>query len=144
MILIAWWLVYFGVCCLDVCFYLFVFLFKWVLRLVFRVFFVCYVLLIVWLILFLHFSCLFGLVFGNCVRFWVVQNVLRLDLLFFCSRFFLLEIGYLLSFSILNHRQIRKFLLLCFLCIDFLLGMFYIIFVEYTLIHSPFNFLLFL
>ena len=65
------------------------------------------------------------LIFGNYVHSGVNQSVLRLDLLFFCSRFFLLEFENLLSFSILNHWQVRKFLLLGFLCIDFLLDKFY-------------------
>ena len=67
----------------------------------------------------------FLLIFGNYVHFGVNQSVLRLDLLFFCSRFFLLEFENLLSFSILNHQQVRKFLLLYFECIYFLLDKFY-------------------
>ena len=50
----------------------------------------------------------------------------------FCSRFFLQKIGNLLSFSILGNLLVRKFLLLCFLCIVFFTGHDLHLFVEYT------------
>ena len=132
----------FCVCCLDVCFYLFVFLFKWVLRLVFRVFFVCYVLLSVLLVLFLHFLCLFCLIFGNCVRFWVVQNVLRLDLLFFLVDFSSWKFDICFHFHLKSSTGSKIPFTLLFVHWFFTREVLHL-FVEYTCIYSPFSFLSF-
>lgn len=76
--------------------------------------------------LFCIFPFRFSLIFRNCRYFLVFQRVLRLCILFFCNIFFLQETSNLLLFSTLSRLFIRKFTVLCFVHIDFILDRFYI------------------